>query len=598
MILDLVETHIIMECRSLRRDKMDLTALFDIMNSKWIFMLLLPLLGYICWKNPYEYNTFAECVAAIGGNEGTILISSEQAVTANLTIPTNITLRFIQGGSLTISVGKTVAINGHVEAGLYQIFKGTGSVTFGVGSVEFIFPEWWGIDGVTDETEIGKAITAAATVLNVKLQPGKTYTLTSAGIALAVDNLALICEGGVAILQTSADIDALTLSKERIIVKNVYTANSGTSTKAGIKLDAGAKSCYLENPRSGGFEYNMELVSSGAGAGVYYNTIFNLKTSSAEKYDVYIHDNGGHVNENLFIGGDFHGTETSEHVYMEGNQNKFIGVSMEGWKQYGFAIIDMGMNLAEGCRFEYNAARKPAYGVYAENASANFVAAARYANNYWMCSRPYIALYAGRIQMQDASFVGGMLVSGDRVATTVDANSNAGQKVLNVASTTGMNVDDTILIDDEEDGDGKEWNTIDVVTPGVSITLVNDLRYTHTAVSADTVVIKERKCGMELYGPGANLDFYVWGIKQSLEGSLVWDPANLVDGAGVDSGNITVVDAALGDKVDVYPPYDTQGIIPTGRVTAADTVRIWLQNETGGAIDLGNDTWKVKVYKY
>ena len=80
-----------------------------------------------------------------------------------------------------------------------------------------------------------------------------------------------------------------------------------------------------------------------------------------------------------------------------------------------------------------------------------------------------------------------------------------------------------------------------------------------------------------------------------LEGSLVWDPGNLVDAAGETSSGITVTGAAFTDFVLVGAPYDLQGITCTAYVSATDTVKIRLQNETGGAIDLGSGTWKVRV---
>ena len=83
-----------------------------------------------------------------------------------------------------------------------------------------------------------------------------------------------------------------------------------------------------------------------------------------------------------------------------------------------------------------------------------------------------------------------------------------------------------------------------------------------------------------------------------LKGSLVWDPGNLIDGAGEVSGVVTVTGATVGDGVRVFPPYSTQGIIYSGTVSAADSVLISLFNKTGGAIDLGSASWKVKVYEY
>ena len=80
---------------------------------------------------------------------------------------------------------------------------------------------------------------------------------------------------------------------------------------------------------------------------------------------------------------------------------------------------------------------------------------------------------------------------------------------------------------------------------------------------------------------------------------FTWDPASLVDGAGELSAAITVTGAAVGDAVQVHAPYDLQGITCTGYVSATDTVRVRLQNETGGTIDLANSTsWRVRVRKF
>lgn len=79
--------------------------------------------------------------------------------------------------------------------------------------------------------------------------------------------------------------------------------------------------------------------------------------------------------------------------------------------------------------------------------------------------------------------------------------------------------------------------------------------------------------------------------------SFVWDPGNLVDGAGETSIALTCSGAALGDFVMISAPYNTQGILVYGWVSAADTVLVRLQNETGGAIDLASGTWQIRIFK-
>lgn len=80
-----------------------------------------------------------------------------------------------------------------------------------------------------------------------------------------------------------------------------------------------------------------------------------------------------------------------------------------------------------------------------------------------------------------------------------------------------------------------------------------------------------------------------------LTGSATYDAANLVDAAGATT-TVTVTGAALGDFVTgVSFSVDLQGITVTAYVSAADTVSVRLQNESGGAIDLASATIRVEV---
>lgn len=86
-------------------------------------------------------------------------------------------------------------------------------------------------------------------------------------------------------------------------------------------------------------------------------------------------------------------------------------------------------------------------------------------------------------------------------------------------------------------------------------------------------------------------------VGESLQATATWNPGSLVDGAGETSASFAVVGAAFGDTVSVAAPYDLQGILCVGYVDAADSVKVRLQNETGGTIDLASGSWKVFVAK-
>lgn len=94
--------------------------------------------------------------------------------------------------------------------------------------------------------------------------------------------------------------------------------------------------------------------------------------------------------------------------------------------------------------------------------------------------------------------------------------------------------------------------------------------------------------------PASDTDGNAVGI--DLSGSGVYDPPNLIDGAGITT-TIAVATAVLGDFALASFSLDTQGILVTAWVSAAGIVSVRFQNETTGAIDLGSGTLSVKVIK-
>jgi hypothetical protein len=80
-----------------------------------------------------------------------------------------------------------------------------------------------------------------------------------------------------------------------------------------------------------------------------------------------------------------------------------------------------------------------------------------------------------------------------------------------------------------------------------------------------------------------------------LAGSEVYDAASLSDGVGATSTGATVTGAALGDLVIGSYGVDLQGITATYYVSATDTCKCRLQNESGGTIDLASTTIRYRV---
>jgi len=86
-------------------------------------------------------------------------------------------------------------------------------------------------------------------------------------------------------------------------------------------------------------------------------------------------------------------------------------------------------------------------------------------------------------------------------------------------------------------------------------------------------------------------------ILDGIAGSATYDPPSLADGAGTTT-TVTVTGAALGDFVTgVSFSLDLQGITLSAYVSAANTVAVRFQNESGGTLDLASGTLRVRVAK-
>lgn len=90
------------------------------------------------------------------------------AVTSNLSISARVVMG--RGASFSVSNGITLTLNGGVEAGLYQIFSGAGTVVFDRKKQRVGHPEWWGCvpgdsgSAAANLTALGAAIVALPVV--------------------------------------------------------------------------------------------------------------------------------------------------------------------------------------------------------------------------------------------------------------------------------------------------------------------------------------------------------------------------------------------------------------------------------------------------
>ena len=106
-------------------------------------------------------------MSGLGSNRATLLIDRAVTVSADTVVPATLELLILNGGSLDIASGKTVTINSKPNVGYQQwinVASGTGTVTFGAGSVADVYAEWWqtSTPGTMDMTAAVNAAVQAA----------------------------------------------------------------------------------------------------------------------------------------------------------------------------------------------------------------------------------------------------------------------------------------------------------------------------------------------------------------------------------------------------------------------------------------------------
>ncbi len=124
-----------------------------------------------------DYANLAAAITAIGATETTLIIDSPTTLTANVTIPSTLSLKILKGGSIVNASTYTLTINGPFEAGPYQVFPPTGTVV--LSSVIQHYPEWYS-SGIFTQSAIEAALTAIGTTNKVTLllRPG-TWVISS-----------------------------------------------------------------------------------------------------------------------------------------------------------------------------------------------------------------------------------------------------------------------------------------------------------------------------------------------------------------------------------------------------------------------------------
>jgi hypothetical protein len=262
---------------------------------------IVPRIGYEIWVGDPLYPTFAAAVATLnsaGTNCILRLPAGTHAVSADLIVNSNISLKPERGAILTIANTKTLTINGPIDAGLYQVFACTssGKVDFGEGSVEKVYPEWWGIatdaatmlafqaavntglrvmvtgqytlDNSASALMLSNTTNAYATLegahgwsaswleFTSTAHPGIQYGFTTGLPNITIKNLALYGPTGTTAGNFGFYFPAASYDAARIVIKDVLIRNWGDD---GIRLDGSAGPILIENAQMMDCKYGITV---------------------------------------------------------------------------------------------------------------------------------------------------------------------------------------------------------------------------------------------------------------------------------------------------------------------------------------------------
>jgi hypothetical protein len=138
------------------------SAGLDAIVSKVAKLIPPALLGKGAIYDVRSFGTLDKAVTYIGANTATLYVTNAQTLTANLTIPSNISIVVLKGGSFGGSF--TLTLSGQFDAGNYRVFLTGLTVGLSADSCPFIKGAWFGADPASlDNTDaINTALVASA----------------------------------------------------------------------------------------------------------------------------------------------------------------------------------------------------------------------------------------------------------------------------------------------------------------------------------------------------------------------------------------------------------------------------------------------------
>jgi hypothetical protein len=322
----------------------------------------------------FEFPSFPTAVNFAKTDTAELVLSSRATISSSLQVPKTVSVRVQQGGRFNINSGKTLRFVGTFNAEPYQVFEGSGTVTFDSGAVRTVYPEWWGASSdLTGDSgpALQKAINACPNGGEVYLSGTSQGYLVATGRIRFPSNKTIYLRGnGTTINFSGSDTlfiinTGTSTSAPRHIIEGLKMSKVGTRGQAyaivvNNSLFLTVQDCLIEF-----FHKAIELVNTGSTGfteattirktkilscnnGIRFNklgTVASFKTTRIE--DVTISDTGQAVGDTIYgiwigtgasvyasyINANIYPKDTTVAVYCNGtmrNTTGFIAIEVTG----------------------------------------------------------------------------------------------------------------------------------------------------------------------------------------------------------------------------------------------------------------------------
>jgi hypothetical protein len=181
-----------------------------------------------------HFQNFQSAISYIGATEATLIVDVDCSVTADTTVPDNVSITRCAQAGIHVADGKTLTFVGKFLSPKTACFywTGTGSIVFSEGSVSKVYPEWFGAnDSVDSHDALQKCFDSYDIVdLTDSYLTSSAINLTRQGQLICGESSRYI--DGKAKIRTTSNITMFNILADGIKFQSVCLYGNGTGDAA------------------------------------------------------------------------------------------------------------------------------------------------------------------------------------------------------------------------------------------------------------------------------------------------------------------------------------------------------------------------------